>query len=67
MKFHIYRDARGEWRWRLKARNGRIVADSGEGYVRKAGAINAAAAVMHGIDQMPYNEPLIVVEKPNVA
>ena len=35
MKFHIYRDKAGEWRWRLVARNGRIRADSGEGYTRK--------------------------------
>jgi uncharacterized protein YegP (UPF0339 family) len=32
MKFHIYKDNKGEWRWRLKAANGRIIADSGEGY-----------------------------------
>ena len=42
MKFHIYQDARGEWRWRLKARNGRIVADSGEGYVTRGNALRAA-------------------------
>lgn len=36
MKFEIYKDAKGEWRWRLKA-NGRIVADSGEGYKTRAG------------------------------
>jgi uncharacterized protein len=34
-KFYIYRDANGEYRWRLRAGNGRIIADSGEGYVRK--------------------------------
>ncbi len=36
MKFVIYRDKKGEWRWHLKARNGRIVAESGEGYKSKA-------------------------------
>ena len=41
--FEIYRDAAGEWRWRLVAGNGRIVADSGEGYSRKASARCAAA------------------------
>lgn len=30
----FYLDAKGEWRWRIKAANGRIVADSGEGYER---------------------------------
>lgn len=28
----IYKDAMGEWRWRLVARNGNTLADSGEGY-----------------------------------
>jgi uncharacterized protein len=32
MKFQIYEDNAMEWRWRLKASNGRIIADSGEGY-----------------------------------
>lgn len=36
MKFQIYQDAAGEWRWRAKARNGEIMADSAEGYTRKA-------------------------------
>jgi len=32
---HIYRDLRLEYRWRLVADNGRIVADSAEGYTRQ--------------------------------
>jgi uncharacterized protein YegP (UPF0339 family) len=32
MTYYYYKDKQGEWRWRLKASNGRIVADSGEGY-----------------------------------
>jgi uncharacterized protein YegP (UPF0339 family) len=32
MTYYYYKDAKGEWRWRLKASNGRILADSGEGY-----------------------------------
>ena len=36
-KYEIYRDDAGEWRWRLTASNGRIVA-SGEGYKRRSGA-----------------------------
>jgi len=32
MYFEIYRDAAGEWRWRLKAANHEVMADSGEGY-----------------------------------
>ena len=43
MKFHIYKDAAGEWRWRLKAANGKVLADSGEGY-------NTKQACKDGID-----------------
>lgn len=35
-RFEVYKDAKSEWRWRLVARNGRIVADSGEGYASKS-------------------------------
>ena len=35
MKFEIYKDAKGEFRWTLFSRNGKIIADSGEGYKRK--------------------------------
>jgi uncharacterized protein YegP (UPF0339 family) len=40
MKAEIYL-ARDGWRWRLKARNGRIVADSGEAYTRERDAVKA--------------------------
>lgn len=32
--FEIYKDAKKEWRWRLKASNGKIIADSAESYKR---------------------------------
>ena len=35
MRFEIFRDAAGEYRWRLVAGNGEKVADSGEGYTRE--------------------------------
>lgn len=34
MKVEIYKQ-KGEWRWRIKARNGRILAVSSEGYKGK--------------------------------
>jgi uncharacterized protein YegP (UPF0339 family) len=40
--FHIYIDRKHEWRWRLVARNSKIIADSGEGYSRKHDAVRAA-------------------------
>lgn len=38
----IYKATDG-WRWRLKAVNGRILADSGEAYTRKNGCQKAIA------------------------
>jgi len=32
LTYHYYKDGKGEWRWRLKASNGRILADVGHGY-----------------------------------
>lgn len=37
----VYRASDG-WRWRLKASNGRKVADSGEAYASQANALRAA-------------------------
>lgn len=34
-KFQVYEDRAGEYRWRLRAGNGEIVADSAEGYTYK--------------------------------
>jgi hypothetical protein len=42
MTFTVYRDHVGEFRWKLVAVNGRIVADSGEGYVTRSNAVRAA-------------------------
>jgi len=44
-KLEIYRDAKRGWRWRLRASNGRIVADSGEGYRRRAAVYEAVKRV----------------------
>jgi uncharacterized protein YegP (UPF0339 family) len=41
-RFEIYRERANEWRWRLKAANGRIVGDSGEGYDSESNARRAA-------------------------
>lgn len=41
-RIQVYLDEFGEWRWRRKAANGEIVADSGEGYTRRAAALKAA-------------------------
>jgi hypothetical protein len=42
--FQIYKDRAGQYRWRLKARNGEIVAVS-ESYITLAGAKRSAELV----------------------
>lgn len=39
-EFEIHTDENGQYRWRLKAGNGEIIADSGEGYHNKADCEN---------------------------
>lgn len=53
--FRIFRDNAGEWRWRLVAANGNIIADSGEGYASKQG-------VRRGIESVKRNAPQADVE-----
>lgn len=43
--FEIYEDAAAEWRWRLRHRNGNIIADSGEGYASRSNAVEAVTSV----------------------
>ena len=42
--FEIYQAPDG-WRWRLRAANGRIIADGGEAYSSRAGAVRAVNRV----------------------
>jgi uncharacterized protein len=39
MKFEVYKDKKGEHRWRLRHGNGNILATSSEGYASKASAM----------------------------
>ena len=43
--FEVYEDAGEEWRWRLRAANGELVADSGEGYANRSKAMDAVERV----------------------
>jgi len=45
MKFIIYKDKSKQFRWKLVAKNGKIIADSGEGYTRKRSAIKGIRLV----------------------
>jgi uncharacterized protein YegP (UPF0339 family) len=49
--FEVYLDKSGQWRWRFRANNGRIVADSGEGYMNKKDCEDGARVVKN---EAPY-------------
>lgn len=53
--FHVYKDNAGEWRWRLKAVNGRIIADSGEGYRDRGDCIHSIELV-RSLNKAPVKE-----------
>ena len=54
-KFEIYKDKSGEFRWRLVHTNGKIIADSGQGYKAKEDAIK-------GISSLKENVPGATIE-----
>ena len=54
-KFEVYTDKSGEFRFRLKAKNGQIIATS-EGYKKKASCLN-------GIESIKKNAPGSPIEK----
>lgn len=55
-KFEIYKDKAGEFRFRLKARNGEIIAAS-EGYVKKDGCKNGIESVRKNAVDAPVILP----------
>ena len=48
--FEIYEDNAGEYRWRLRHRNGNILSDSGEGY-------SSRSAAVEGVNSVKRNAP----------
>jgi uncharacterized protein YegP (UPF0339 family) len=54
-KFEVYADKSGDYRFRLKASNGEIIA-VGQGYSSKA-------ACMNGIESVKKNAPNAVIEE----
>ncbi len=54
MKFQLYLDRHKEWRWRLYAKNGRKIADSGEGYKRRGHAKRMIEKIILGPHKIEY-------------
>lgn len=53
--FEVFQDSANEWRWRLVASNGNIIADSAEGYRSKQG-------VTRGIESVKRTAPTAEVK-----
>jgi len=54
-KFEVYTDKKGEFRFRLKASNGEIIA-TGEGYKAKAGCMNGIESIKKNAPEAEINE-----------
>lgn len=55
VRFEIYKDVAGGFRWRARSTNGKIVADSGEAYKRRWGARHAAVRFVTEVGQIDLN------------
>lgn len=54
-QFEPFKDRAGEYRWHFRADNGRIIADSAEGYINKSDC-------EHGIELVKLQAPDAEVE-----
>lgn len=55
-RFELFVDTADEWRWRLVATNGNIIADSGEGYSSKQGARRGIRSVKRAAPKADIHE-----------
>lgn len=55
-KFELYKDKKGEFRWRLRHEHGDIIADSAEGYTSKANAENGIRSVKENAPTAPIKD-----------
>ena len=54
--FEVYKDPKGEYRWRLRVTNGQVIATGGEGYKSKA-------SIMAGIESVKKNSVVAEVKE----
>jgi uncharacterized protein YegP (UPF0339 family) len=55
-KFELYKSPNGEYRWRLLASNGQVIATGGEGYSSKAAAKGGVESVKRDAASAPVVE-----------
>jgi uncharacterized protein YegP (UPF0339 family) len=58
--FQVFRDSRGDYRWRLVAGNGRIIADSGEGYASRFNVKRSISTFVDDVTGTPLGDLRIV-------
>jgi hypothetical protein len=59
----VYRDAKGQWRWRARARNNRIVADSAEGYHNRSDCWHQARTLFPDAEVSLWSDEKAEAEK----
>jgi uncharacterized protein YegP (UPF0339 family) len=56
MRYYIYKDIGGYWRWYLEAGNGKKIANSGEGYFNKQDCLHAISLVSTSASALVYEQ-----------
>lgn len=56
MHYLVFRDRSNHWRWRLVASNGKIIADSAEGYVNKADCLHGITLTKASANSPVYEQ-----------
>lgn len=54
--FEVYQDKAGEYRWRLRARNGQVMAVAPDGYKEKRSVMSAIESVRKDVADAPVEE-----------
>ena len=65
MIFSVYRDVRGEWRWRFVATNNKTIADSAEGYKNRQDCIDAIQLLKRSAAATPAYD--VTVKPPEIV
>ena len=67
-RFELYKDIQGQCRWRMVARNGKVIADSAEAYASPGNVRKAVCRVIDAIStggaQVVEHESLAPARKP---
>ena len=50
-RIEVYKDLLNKWRWRYISKNGRIMADSGQGYTRRYECLKSLYKVMDYLEE----------------